>query len=119
MNPLLRKEIEEQWNELLRQLRCWETLMWMRHAESPVGSAYAESCKFCKGSGRAHFCINPKCDGEARHECLHPTQEEIRKLNSIHDEFLVMHNRNVLAIEQMEKQNPLTRLFGDLLGGRN
>lgn len=114
MNPAMRKEIEEQWNDLLRQLRCWETEMWMRHAESPVDTAAAQNCKFCKGTGRAHFCVNPKCDGEARHECLHPVQEEIRRLNSIHDEFLVMHNRNVLAIEKAAK-DPLSQLFGGLL----
>lgn len=55
------------------------------------GPSYANNCVVCKGSGQAHFCIDPFCDPSSelsKDDCLHFTPHELEIYAGIHLEYV-------------------------------
>lgn len=55
------------------------------------GSSYANDCIICKGTGQAHFCIDPFCDSTSelsKDDCLHFTPHELEAYAYIHRDYI-------------------------------
>lgn len=96
-------QARERLDELCRDLRHWETKMWMRHAENPVDLEYANRCSFCRGTGKAHFCLFVECDAEPTNECLHPTRDEASAYRFIQEQ---LHNLQKEVVREIENAAP-------------
>lgn len=57
------------------------------------GPAYARDCEVCKGTGHAHFCVDPFChpeDETVHDDCLHFTPHELEVYVDIHRDYLAL-----------------------------
>jgi len=57
------------------------------------GAHYASTCAICRGSGQAHFCIDPFCHSTQeldQEDCLHFTPHELETFMNIHIEYFAI-----------------------------
>lgn len=86
----MKPTLDEQLNGIRRRLHIWQTGMKIRHTERWINElndvyAIATECKFCNGTGVAHFCILGfgLCDSKDVIECLHPTPVEAKEFHEL------------------------------------
>ncbi len=116
------KDAEAQLEDLKNRLRCWETKVWMRHAENPTPVARSIDCVMCRGTGKMHYCLVDGCGSEPTDECLHPTESELADYARIMTESKTLMNlveaaaKKGLVKMQQEGRDP-RKLVESLLSG--
>ena len=114
------EDLKEAIHDLVWRLRHWEVQVWIRHAENPTPAARGANCSLCKGIGRVHLCLVPKCsETDDLSECLHPDEYELTAYHKLLAEAgrllapLVSQSKRLSELSQDPK-----KLLADLLSQR-
>ena len=81
----------------------------MRHAKAPATEAEAKACRFCRGTGRVHYCLDPHCDASEVDpkdfsECLHPTPAETKRFLRLQRAAIRLQQEIQQAMEEQHRR---------------